>query len=329
MQVALFGHTHVPMMEYAGGVYLMNPGSLEFHQVSAGKGSYGVAGNFPLGDCALDCPRVARNPVGFLDSPGIPWYAYPIGKPAGTSGCSPQCSGAAKSQMERWGNPMNTEYERWLAQDLEDPDSGRGAAFHCRGMRRKSRIGFIRIWNSVPGACGGSWERAQTASISIPYAKRPRAWPITSTGRGPDAHVAIGYDSRIKSETFAKTAAEVLAANGITAHIYPQLMPTPALSYAVRYLKCRAGINITASHNPAKYNGYKAYDASGSQVALEVADAHFARNQPPGYFCGCAAYALRRGGAGRQNPDYPPTGAGGVPAGCAGAEVSSTARDRA
>ena len=197
------------------------------------------------------------------------------------------------------------------------------------GMRRKSRIGFIRIWNSVPGACGGSWERAQTASISIPYAKRPRAWPITSTGQGPDAHVAIGYDSRIKSETFAKTAAEVLAANGITAHIYPQLMPTPALSYAVRYLKCRAGINITASHNPAKYNGYKAYDASGSQVALEVADAILHEINRLDIFADVRHMPYDEAVQAGKIRIIPPTGAGGVPAGCAGAEYPRLQRDRA
>ena len=84
--------------------------------------------------------------------------------------------------------------------------------------------------------------------------------------------VAISYDSRIKSDTFAKTAAAVLAANGIRVHIYQELMPTPMLSYAVRALGCSAGIMVTASHNPAKYNGYKVYGADGCQITLEVAN---------------------------------------------------------
>ncbi|MBR4200336.1 MAG: phospho-sugar mutase [Oscillospiraceae bacterium] len=84
--------------------------------------------------------------------------------------------------------------------------------------------------------------------------------------------VAISYDSRIKSDTFAKTAAAVLAANGIKVHIYRELMPTPMLSYAVRALGCSAGIMVTASHNPAKYNGYKVYGADGCQITLEVAN---------------------------------------------------------
>ena len=84
--------------------------------------------------------------------------------------------------------------------------------------------------------------------------------------------VAISYDSRIKSDVFAKEAAAVLAANGIKAYIYTELMPTPMLSWAVRELKCSAGIMVTASHNPAKYNGYKVYGADGCQLTLGAAE---------------------------------------------------------
>ncbi len=84
--------------------------------------------------------------------------------------------------------------------------------------------------------------------------------------------VAISYDSRIKSDVFAKAAASVLAANGVKVHIYTELMPTPMLSFAVRALHCSAGIMVTASHNPAKYNGYKAYGEDGCQITLEVAE---------------------------------------------------------
>ena len=83
--------------------------------------------------------------------------------------------------------------------------------------------------------------------------------------------IAVSYDSRIKSDLFAKTASAVFAANGIKVHIYTELMPTPCLSYAVRYLNCAAGIMITASHNPSKYNGYKVYGADGCQITTEAA----------------------------------------------------------
>ena len=84
--------------------------------------------------------------------------------------------------------------------------------------------------------------------------------------------VAIAYDSRIKSDIFAMEAASVLAANGIKVYIYPELMPTPMLSFAVRELKCDSGIVITASHNPAKYNGYKVYGSDGCQMTPQAAD---------------------------------------------------------
>ena len=73
--------------------------------------------------------------------------------------------------------------------------------------------------------------------------------------QGGSQTVAISYDSRLKSDVFAKTAAGVLAANGINVRIYDALMPVPALSFATRYYKCNAGVMVTASHNPAKYNG--------------------------------------------------------------------------
>lgn len=85
--------------------------------------------------------------------------------------------------------------------------------------------------------------------------------------------VAIGYDSRIHSDDFARVAAAVFAANGIQVHIYDHLMPTPALSFAVRDLHCSGGIVLTASHNPAKYNGYKVYGADGCQITTEAAKA--------------------------------------------------------
>ena len=84
--------------------------------------------------------------------------------------------------------------------------------------------------------------------------------------------VAIAHDSRIKGDLFSREAARVLAANGITAHLYPRLEPTPALSWAVRYFGCGAGICVTASHNPAQYNGYKVYGADGCQITPEAAE---------------------------------------------------------
>ena len=85
--------------------------------------------------------------------------------------------------------------------------------------------------------------------------------------------IAISYDSRIRSDIFARVATGVFAANGIQSYIYKELMPTPCLSYAVRALHCAAGIMVTASHNPSKYNGYKVYGADGCQITTKAADA--------------------------------------------------------
>ncbi len=91
--------------------------------------------------------------------------------------------------------------------------------------------------------------------------------------------VAISYDSRINSDVFAKEAASVLCANGIAVRIYDALMPVPALSFATRYYGANAGIMVTASHNPAKYNGYKAYGPDGCQMTDEAADIVYAEIQ--------------------------------------------------
>ena len=88
---------------------------------------------------------------------------------------------------------------------------------------------------------------------------------------GTGASVVIGYDSRIKSDVFARTAAGVFAANGITVYFWPELLPVSTVSFAVRRLGASAGVMVTASHNPAKYNGYKVYGSDGCQITTEAA----------------------------------------------------------
>lgn len=96
--------------------------------------------------------------------------------------------------------------------------------------------------------------------------------------------VAIAHDSRIKSDKFSKVAAEIFAANGIRVYIYPELMPTPALSFAVRHLNCSGGIVVTASHNPSKYNGYKVYGQDGCQITTKAAAEILAQIEPVDMF---------------------------------------------
>lgn len=101
---------------------------------------------------------------------------------------------------------------------------------------------------------------------------------------GLPKRVAIAHDSRKNGARFAREAARVLAANGITAFLYPRLEPTPALSWAVRTLGCGAGVCITASHNPVEYNGYKVYGADGCQITSRAADAILAAMERHDYF---------------------------------------------
>ena len=113
---------------------------------------------------------------------------------------------------------------------------------------------------------------------------------ITKTGS-----VAISYDSRIKSRLFAETVASVFAANGIKAYIYTELMPTPMLSFAVRKLGCDAGVMITASHNPAKYNGYKAYGPDGCQLSVEASNFVYSYIQKTDFFGGIKKKSFEKG----------------------------------
>ena len=98
--------------------------------------------------------------------------------------------------------------------------------------------------------------------------------------------VAIGYDSRIKSDYFSIEAAKVLAANGVKVYLYRELEPTPCLSFAIRYFKTSSGIILTASHNPAKYNGYKCYNSNGYQMTDEEAAEAYDFIQKVDYFTG-------------------------------------------
>ncbi|WP_195282639.1 phospho-sugar mutase [Harryflintia acetispora] len=110
-----------------------------------------------------------------------------------------------------------------------------------------------------------------------------------------DAAVAIAYDSRNNSTLFAQRSAEILAANGIKVHIFDELMPTPALSFAILHLHCQAGIVVTASHNPAKYNGYKVYGPEAYQLSPEEADEVLREIETVDYFSGIKTIPFEEG----------------------------------
>lgn len=164
-----------------------------------------------------------------------------------------------------------TEYERWLGTRLDDSDLTR----ELEEIKEKPEEINDRFYRNLEFGTGGlrGVIGAGTNRMNV-YTVRKATQGLANylKKHAKEPSVAIAYDSRIKSDLFARQAAAVLAANGIRAHIYPWLSPTPTLSYAVRALKCDAGICVTASHNPAKYNGYKVYGNDGCQITLKMAD---------------------------------------------------------
>ena len=165
---------------------------------------------------------------------------------------------------------IREEYERWLAHDLEDPD------LLPELLKIKDSEDEINDRFAVSLKFGTAGLRgtlgAGTNRMNIWVVRQATQglanWVLT---QGGSQTVAISYDSRLKSDVFSKEAAGVLAANGIHVRIYDSLMPVPALSFATRYYQCNAGIMVTASHNPAKYNGYKAYGPDGCQMTDDAA----------------------------------------------------------
>ena len=162
-------------------------------------------------------------------------------------------------------------YRQWAAYDLEDPDL-KAELQQIAGDEEAIKDRFYQDLAfgtaGLRGVIGAGTNRMNIYVVR----KATQGFADYINAHNESASVAISYDSRIKSDLFARETACVLAANGITAKIYPQLMPVPCLSYAVRAMKCQAGIMITASHNPSKYNGYKAYGDDGCQIGPEVAD---------------------------------------------------------
>ncbi len=163
---------------------------------------------------------------------------------------------------------MNKKYNEWLSKDLEDKD----LTEELKSIETEEDEIYDRFYKELEFGTGGlrGVIGAGTNRMNV-YTVRKATQGIANYMK--NGSVAISYDSRNKSDLFAKEAARVLAANGIKVYIYKELMPTPCLSFAVRELKCQMGIMVTASHNPAKYNGYKAYGADGCQLANELADA--------------------------------------------------------
>ncbi len=163
-------------------------------------------------------------------------------------------------------------YQRWLnSSKLTTEEKAELEAIKNDDNEIKSR--FISNLSFGTAGLRGTMKLGTNAMniYTVAQATQGFAALISKSGRNNDG-VAIAYDCRNNSELFAKVAAEVLAASDIKVYIFDNLRPTPELSFALRYLKCVAGINITASHNPKEYNGYKAYWEDGAQLPPEHAE---------------------------------------------------------
>jgi len=162
------------------------------------------------------------------------------------------------------------EYKRWLSANLIDFDlHAELASIENDDEAIKERFAVALKFGTagLRGTLGAGTNRMNIWVVRQ-ATQGVADWVKT---QGGTQTVAISYDSRLKGWTFAKDAAAVLAANGIHVRLYDELMPVPALSFATRYYHCNAGIMITASHNPAKYNGFKAYGPDGCQMTDDAA----------------------------------------------------------
>lgn len=180
---------------------------------------------------------------------------------------------------------INALYNEWLEKATGDPDL-KAELESIKGNDDEILDRFYRSLEfgtaGLRGVIGAGTNRMNIYTVG--RATQGLADYLNANYDNPS--VAIGYDSRIKSDLFSKEAASVLAANGVKVYIYDELEPTPCLSYAIRYYHTQSGIIITASHNPAKYNGYKCYNPNGYQMTDEEAAEAYEYIQKVDYFTG-------------------------------------------
>ena len=186
------------------------------------------------------------------------------------------------------------DYKRWKETDLEDA-ALKEELISIEGKEEEIKERFaVALKFGTAGLRGilGAGTNRMNIYVVRQATQGLANWVKT---QGGNQLVAISYDSRINSDVFAKTAASVLAANGIKVRIYDALMPVPALSFATRYYQANAGIMVTASHNPAKYNGYKAYGPDGCQMTDEAADIVYAEIQKTDVLTGAKVMDFEEG----------------------------------
>ena len=189
---------------------------------------------------------------------------------------------------------VNEKYTEWLQNATEDPD----LIAELKEVEGKPEEINDRFYRELAFGTAGlrGVIGAGTNRMNI-YIVRKATQGIANYIKKhyENGSMAISYDSRIKSDVFARETARVCAANGIKVYIYPELMPVPCLSYAVRYYHTSMGVMVTASHNPAKYNGYKAYGPDGCQMTDEAADIVYAEIQKTDILTGARTMPFAEG----------------------------------
>lgn len=180
---------------------------------------------------------------------------------------------------------INSLYNEWLEKAVADPD----LKAELESIKGNDDEILDRFYKSLEfgtaglrGVIGAGTNRMNVYTVG--RATQGLADYLNANFENPS--IAIGYDSRIKSEYFSKEAAKVLAANGVKVYIYDELEPTPCLSFAIRKFHTSSGIILTASHNPGKYNGYKCYDRRGYQMTDDAAEETYNYIQKVDYFTG-------------------------------------------
>lgn len=180
---------------------------------------------------------------------------------------------------------MNALYNEWLEKAVIDPDL-KEELKSIKGNEEEILDRFYRCLEfgtaGLRGVIGAGTNRMNYYTVC--QATQGLSDFLNKHFENPS--IAIGYDSRIKSDYFSIEAAKVLAANGVKVYLYRELQPTPCLSFAIRYFKTSSGIILTASHNPAKYNGYKCYNANGYQMTDEEANETYEFIKKVDYFTG-------------------------------------------
>ena len=202
----------------------------------------------------------------------------------------PVSSGGKDRNMD-----INALYQLWLEKAVKDPDLKKELE-SVKGNAEEINDRFYRELEFGTGGLRGVIGAGTNRMNYYTVCKATQGLASYLMKIKPEgASVAVSYDSRIKSTYFAESVAEVLSANGIRVFIYNELMPTPMLSWAVRYYKCYAGVMVTASHNPAKYNGYKVYGPDGCQLTIDAADAVLAEINKTDVFGGIKSISLEEG----------------------------------